>query len=110
MSGFTVDWLGGCPRCGVHDGFLNIGRDHWVVCHMHRVKWCFGANLFEPPWKDQDDALFSENAWLLANYAEVEPLREGAVVWSSDPKIWRRQSEVLRERAAFEAEVGECPF
>jgi hypothetical protein len=111
MSEFTVDYFGGCPKCGTHDGFLSVGREHWFICHMHRVKWCVGANLFDS-WKHQDASRFRQNAWLLANYAEVEPLCEGAVVWSSDPKIWRRQSEMLRERAAFQAEMADtpCPF
>ena len=25
--------FGGCPTCHKTDGFLNIGRDHWFVCH-----------------------------------------------------------------------------
>jgi hypothetical protein len=38
--------FGGCPTCHETDGFLNIGRDHWFVCHRHRVKWHVGSNLF----------------------------------------------------------------
>ncbi len=87
----TIDYFGGCPTCGVNDGFLNVGREHWFVCHMHRAKWHVGSNLFSS-WKDQDDAHFRENAWLLANYAEVKPLHGVALPRSSDPKIWRRQS------------------
>ena len=35
--------FGGCPTCHKTDGFLNIGRDHWFVCHHHRTKWCVGS-------------------------------------------------------------------
>jgi hypothetical protein len=44
------DYFGGCPDCGypgTNDGFLNIGRDHWYVCHLHRTKWRVGSNLFD---------------------------------------------------------------
>ncbi len=40
------EW-GGCPKCHRNDGFLNANRrDHFFICHRHKVKWCIGSNLF----------------------------------------------------------------
>jgi hypothetical protein len=108
---FKVEYFGGCPKCGLDDGYLNIGRDHWFVCHAHRRKWWVGSNLFSS-WREQDDATFEENARLLAGYGEVEPLGQETIVTSIDPEIQRRQFEMLQQRAAFEAEMADtpCPF
>jgi hypothetical protein len=67
------NYFGGCPRCGECDGFLNIGSNHWCVCHKHKVAWCFGANLLSG-WKDETYDRWRKNADLLATYREVEPL------------------------------------
>ena len=34
-----ADFFGGCPECGHNDGYLNIGRCQWFLCHKHRTKW-----------------------------------------------------------------------
>jgi hypothetical protein len=46
-------YFGGCPECGCYDVILNIGRDHWSVCHEHRNKWLVGSNLFSS-WHDEN--------------------------------------------------------
>src|SRR5262245_65499075 len=35
-------FFGGCPLCGPgqNDGYTNVGRIHWFVCHVHSYKWC----------------------------------------------------------------------
>ena len=49
-----TDYFGVCPACYTNDGCLNIGPDHWYVCHEHRVKWCVGSNLFSA-WRHETD-------------------------------------------------------
>ena len=68
-----VDYFGGCPFCRCLDACLNIGREHWYVCHTHRVKWLVGENLFSS-WRHGSEATWTENAVVLARYVEVEPL------------------------------------
>ena len=105
---FRVDYFGGCPTCGVHDGALSVGPDHWFVCHMHRVKWSGGSNVFDS-WKEQDAMTFRINAVKLSRYAEVKPLAEGDVVLSSDPEIQRRQAEAQQETELWERERDQWP-
>jgi len=46
----SEDAFGTCPTCNKTDGYINVGRGHWFVCHEHRVKWFVGSNLFDS-WK-----------------------------------------------------------
>lgn len=65
--------FGACPICGCSDGYLNVGRDHWFVCHRHKVKWHFGSNIFSA-WREEDPAEHEDNERQLAPYREVEPI------------------------------------
>ena len=65
--------FGACPECGGNDGYLNVGRDHWFVCHHHKVKWLVGTNLFSS-WRYQEEDEWRENERLLAGYEEVLPV------------------------------------
>jgi hypothetical protein len=49
-----VAHFGGCPECGDNDGFINVGRSHWMICKAHKVKWCVGSNLFSS-WRGQTE-------------------------------------------------------
>jgi len=40
--------FGLCPHCHKHDGYVNIGKGHWFVCHEHKVMWCIGYNFRTP--------------------------------------------------------------
>ena len=78
---FASDYFGGCRACGKNDGFLNVGRDHWFVCHEHKQTWCVGSNLFSG-WRDQTEADWARNRETLKSYSVVEPLPwEGAAPW-----------------------------
>lgn len=48
----TDNYFGRCPTCGMNDGRLDIGPDHWFVCHVHKVAWYIGSNLFSS-WRRQ---------------------------------------------------------
>jgi hypothetical protein len=71
-----VDYFGGCPKCGQNDGCFTVDRDHWHVCHEHRVKWWIGSNLFSC-WRKMSADDFARNAAMLAGYRAVDPLGPG---------------------------------
>lgn len=64
---------GSCPSCGGSDGYLNLGRDHWGVCHACRTCWPLGGNLFSS-WRYDPAELHDANGKRLAEYAVVEPV------------------------------------
>ena len=70
----TTHRFGGCPECGDQDGYVNVGRSHWIVCDPHRTKWWVGENLFSS-WRDEDEETWRKNKVMLAGYREVEPVQ-----------------------------------
>lgn len=69
----TIDYFGGCPKCGRNDGYVNVGQEHWFYCEPHRMKWCIGTNLFSG-WQEESETIWRRNAHKLAAYREVEAL------------------------------------
>ncbi len=69
----TTHYFGGCPICGSNDGQVDLGRDHWFICEMHKTKWHFGSNLFSA-WREQTENDWRCNEYRLANYMTVEPV------------------------------------
>ena len=69
------DHFGVCPHCQKHDGFINVGRGHFFLCHEHKVKWFVGENLFDS-WKlqtkEEQRAIYDEIG--MATYREVKDL------------------------------------
>ena len=67
-----IDYWGGCPEpgCGRHNGYLNVGPEHWFRCDVHKTKWCSGVNLFSY-WKEEPEELHQKNHELLSTYREV---------------------------------------
>jgi hypothetical protein len=68
-------YFGWCPHCPNNDGYINVGRSHWFLCHQHKTKWCAGANLFSS-WREQTE---EEQRRIYATYGvgqyqEVEPV------------------------------------
>ena len=51
----SIAYFGGCPHCGLTDGYLNVGRSQWFVCHEHKIKWCVASNVFSS-WRHQTEA------------------------------------------------------
>jgi hypothetical protein len=68
-----VDCFGGCPRCWRNDGYINIDREHWFVCHRHGAKWLFGENLFSS-WRYETDLEWQVNAARIGGYRVVDPI------------------------------------
>jgi hypothetical protein len=86
---FVNDYFGGCPECGRQDGYLNVGRSHFIICDEHKVGQCIGENLFSS-WKDETEGDWDRNRKLLEGYTPVEFLPEGT--WSRD--LAKRQIEM----------------
>lgn len=98
-------YFGRCPECGGHDGFLNIGRAHWFICHAHRYRWCVGDNWFRCR-SEETEADWEENFHCIKDYKVIpwEPelpddhreLTEDETLDSCIPKLPRRRFEVGR--------------
>ena len=67
--------FGACPYCGKTDGFVNLGKEHWFVCHEDKTRWFGGINLFEG-WENQTVAQAQSIEKMLDGYKEVVPLRD----------------------------------
>lgn len=67
------NYFGGCPECGGNDGYLNVGRNHWYICHEHKTRWLLGSNLFSS-WQEQSEEDWKRNAELISDYKNVEPI------------------------------------
>jgi hypothetical protein len=77
MSGDLVDdYFGVCPHCGKTDGYINIGRSHWMFCREHRVKWWIGSNIFSS-WRYQTEAE-QEAQYNALSFGDFRDLREEA--------------------------------
>lgn len=72
LTSHVDDYFGGCPICRKNDGFLNVGSEHWFVCHKHRTKWCIGSSLFTS-WREESEDDWRANRYRLATYRMVEP-------------------------------------
>src|SRR4051794_25638716 len=86
LNNYFGNYYGDCPRCRRSDGYVNVGRHHWIVCDACRTKWYVGSNLFSS-WRDETLEVWEENAQLLSGYEEVEPFREEDIYrayWAAD--------------------------
>ena len=70
-------YYGGCPECHGNDGFLNVNRDHYFVCHEHGVYWPIGRSLFHGHMLE-DERDWQRNAAVIARYRKVSPVRRAA--------------------------------
>src|SRR5262249_10296163 len=66
-------YWGVCPFCLRHDGYLNLGRSHWFVCHADRVRWSVGENLFST-WRQETNDDWNENWERIGTYTTCRPL------------------------------------
>ena len=64
-------YWGVCPHCRRTDGFLNVQRAHWFVCHEHRLRWCAGANLFSC-WRSESGVDWERNWERIGDYRVIE--------------------------------------
>ena len=61
---------GSCPKCHDDDGFVNIGRSNFIVCHIHRLCWWAGENVCEG-WRDESHAQWARNADIIDSYWQL---------------------------------------
>ncbi|MBN1765985.1 MAG: response regulator [Sedimentisphaerales bacterium] len=73
MSRYREGYFGNCPVCGKTDGYLNISCNHWFICHQHKTKWFAGSSVFSR-WQFETEIDWLENAVLLGQYKDVEPV------------------------------------
>ena len=73
----SADYLGDCPLCGSNDGYLNIDRHHWFICHAHHTTWLAGEDLFSS-WRCETPAEWKSNGDTIRKYLVVEPVRPPA--------------------------------
>lgn len=66
----VCDSFGTCPVCGRHDGYLNVGPQHWFYCKRHKTKWLAGSNLFSG-WRTEDPIHHSQNAAYLSGFKDT---------------------------------------
>jgi len=85
---------GSCPVCGSPGEMLNAGKDHWMVCHDHKVKWHIGVGFFSSLQRE-DTETWDQAGALLATYREVKPL-------GADPATPAADSEEERFRRLLE--------
>jgi hypothetical protein len=76
----TQEHFGACPSCGQCDLSLNIGRNHWHACTVHKVRWCIGSNLFSS-WREETEETWRVNAERLAGFTEIEPIYPTVDQW-----------------------------
>jgi hypothetical protein len=96
MTKITVrDYFGGCPKCGRSDGLYNVYKEHWFVCHTHKVRWTIGSNILSS-WRDETELEQRERWEVVADYEDIKggSLPEGA--WSRDPSVREKELAAFR--------------
>tara|TARA_R110002020_G_scaffold39950_2_gene118166 strand:+ start:4076 stop:4309 length:234 start_codon:yes stop_codon:yes gene_type:complete len=69
----THTYFGVCPICGKQDGYLNIQRDHWFVCHEHKIRWHVGSNIFSQ-WREENPDIWQRNKARIVDYEDISDL------------------------------------
>ena len=96
LGQYADSYFGMCPLCFKEGVGLNVGREHWLVCDEHRVKWFVGSNLFSG-WRDESEDTHRENAETLRDHREVEPRHYKPRIAAI---VAERQREIDEARAA----------
>lgn len=66
------DNFGLCPVCKRAPMILNVHKQHFAVCHEHKLAWASGWNLMSG-WRHEDQKTWDDNRALLETYQPVEP-------------------------------------
>lgn len=67
-------YWGLCPGCfQPSDVIVDMGHEHWAICHEDRVRWCLGSGLFSA-WQDRSPVDQLEAELAILEYDEVEPV------------------------------------
>jgi len=65
------NYFGHCPVKGHDNYYLNIERDHWMVCDSCKIKWFIGANLFGG-WREENRDIWEANYKRIKAYHEID--------------------------------------
>ena len=65
------NYFGHCLVPEHENYYLNIGREHWMVCDKCRLKWFIGANLFSS-WRHQNKDVWVANKKKLRLYRDID--------------------------------------
>jgi hypothetical protein len=83
--------FGVCPICHTTDGYLNVGNNHWFLCHTHKTKWAVGANLFSSCMDETPEQQRAEQEQIgFAQYRDVEPYRATGAQEVPDESVFYR--------------------
>lgn len=65
------DYFGDCPKCegGGNDGYLNLGRSNWIICHLHQLRWCIGDLLSS--WRFETEEDWDQNWKRIGHYEQI---------------------------------------
>ena len=96
-------YFGLCPHCHDNDGFINLGRGHWFLCHEHKVMWFIGSNLFGN-WRDEteDEQRAIYDAHGVGTYTEINPYRPPP----TEEELWQQAEYEERLRQKKEIDCG----
>ena len=64
------NYFGHCPFLEHKNYFLNINREHWMVCNKCKIKWLMGENLFSS-WRTENMTKWKANFKRIKNYKEI---------------------------------------
>ena len=89
--------FGVCPICHKTDGYLNVGNDHWFLCHTHKTKWAVGANLFSSCMDETPEQQRAEQEKIgFASYTQVRAYYRVDTPWQDDGERGMSLEEFLR--------------
>lgn len=72
--------FGVCPVCGRNDdGYLDIGRTRWGVCHKHKNKWVIRTDR-SSDWEGQTEADYWVNSHQIEDYEDIGSVRYPVVL------------------------------
>ena len=92
----VTNYFGGCPKCGRSDGLYNVYKDHWFVCHTHKVRWTIGSNILSS-WshETQDEQREKWRSSMTTRTSRAELCRRGL---SRDPVARKKELEEHRRK------------
>jgi hypothetical protein len=69
-----LDYFGGCPICGKHNGCLNVQQACWFVCYRHQTRWLASSTPLPTDRRDIRDQR-AVNMARIQSYLIVQPWR-----------------------------------
>jgi hypothetical protein len=94
----VTGYFGACPDCGRSE-YVNVGREHWLICTEHKKRAPIGSNLFSD-WRNETEADWERNRKLLSECEHVDFLPAG--LWPKDPAARATALRRAREKAGRE--------